>query len=151
MYITLAQKTGGPAPARPTQSHGNNAINASLLLAMINYTRICAQIRPSILAVIASMSVTSAALLAANNTSYLLEWHLISLGRVPIIIAVILDPLRLLYLSVVLFISSNVLQFSKFYMQDDQFINRFTVLVILFVLSIGLLIFIPNLIILLLG
>lgn len=74
-----------------------------------------------------------------------------SLGRVSIIIPVILDPLSLLYLSVVLFISSNVLQFSKFYMLDDQFINRFTILVLLFVLSIGLLIFIPNLIILLLG
>jgi NADH-ubiquinone oxidoreductase chain 5 len=36
-------------------------------------------------------------------------------------------------------------------MQDDPFINRFTILVILFIISISLLIFIPHFIILLIG
>nr|QUJ10051.1 NADH dehydrogenase subunit 5 [Tubifex tubifex] len=118
---------------------------------MINFNRTCAQVSPLILAVVATLSATLAAVLIAYNTSFLFEWHLMSLGSVSIMMPVILDPLSLLYLSVVLFISSNVLQFSKFYMLDDQFINRFTILVLLFVLSMGLLIFIPSLMMLLLG
>ena len=151
MYITLAQKTGGPAPQGQFKNHGSSVINAVLLLVMTNFNRTCANVRPLILALLAIISVTSAAVLISTNTSFLFEWHLITLGRVSIIMPAIIDPLSLLYLSVVLFISSNVLQFSKFYMLDDQFINRFTILVILFVLSMRFLIFIPNLIILLLG
>jgi NADH-ubiquinone oxidoreductase chain 5 len=37
------------------------------------------------------------------------------------------------------------------YIKEDKFIDRFTVLVLLFVLSINMLIFLPHLIILLLG
>lgn len=51
----------------------------------------------------------------------------------------------------VLIISANVLKFSTVYIKDDKFINRFTVLVLLFVFSINMLIFFPHLIILLLG
>lgn len=154
MYITLAQKKtpgGGPAPQGQFKNHGSSVINAVLLLVMTNFNRTCANVRPLILALLAIISVTLAAVLISTNTSFLFEWHLITLGRVSIIMPAIIDPLSLLYLSVVLFISSNVLQFSKFYMLDDQFINRFTILVILFVLSMRFLIFIPNLIILLLG
>jgi NADH-ubiquinone oxidoreductase chain 5 len=50
-----------------------------------------------------------------------------------------------------LFISANVLRFSTIYIKDDKFTNRFTVLVLLFILSINLLIFIPHFIILLIG
>lgn len=69
----------------------------------------------------------------------------------PLKINLILDSVGLTYRSIVLFISSNVLRFSKFYIKDDPFINRFTILVLLFVLSINLLIFIPHFIALLLG
>jgi len=86
-----------------------------------------------------------------SYSSILIEWQFIRLGATPLKIAVILDPVGLFYASVVLFISANVLQFSKFYMAEDPFINRFTILVILFVISISLLIFIPHLIILLIG
>jgi NADH-ubiquinone oxidoreductase chain 5 len=48
-------------------------------------------------------------------------------------------------------ISANVLKFSTVYMKEDKFINRFTVLVLLFVLSINILIFLPHLIMLLIG
>lgn len=74
-----------------------------------------------------------------------------TLGATPLKITLILDPVGLFYASVVLFISANVMQFSKFYMQDDPFINRFTILVILFVISMSLLIFIPHFMILLIG
>lgn len=87
----------------------------------------------------------------SSSITYLLEWQVTILGAVPVNFVLILDHMGTLYRSVVLFIAGNVMLFSKFYMSDDKFIDRFSVLVILFVISINLLIFIPRLIILLLG
>lgn len=81
----------------------------------------------------------------------LFEWHMASVSRTPILLTLIADPVGILFSCTVLFISGNVLIFSTVYIKDDKFINRFTVLVILFVLSINLLIFIPHFIILLIG
>jgi NADH-ubiquinone oxidoreductase chain 5 len=63
----------------------------------------------------------------------------------------ICDPVGMVYGATVLFIASNVIIFSKFYINEDPFINRFSVLVILFVASIMILIFVPHFIALLLG
>lgn len=81
----------------------------------------------------------------------LLEWNLISFLPTPVIISLVFDRTRLLYSTVVILISANVLRFSTVYIRDDKFINRFTLLVITFIISINLLIYIPHLIILLMG
>lgn len=86
-----------------------------------------------------------------NNSTTLLEWSIFSISSTPIIFTVIADPLGLVFSCTVLIISANVLKFSTVYIKEDKFINRFTVLVLLFVLSINILIFLPHLIILLLG
>lgn len=86
-----------------------------------------------------------------NNTTIILEWTLFSISSTPIIFTTLLDPHGLIFRCVVLIISANVLIFSTIYMKEDKFINRFTILVLLFVLSINILIFFPHLIILLLG
>lgn len=106
---------------------------------------------PVILICLAAGLCTYAMLIISSASATLLEWHLLTLNSTPIKINLILDPAGLFYSSVVLFISANVIQFSKFYMVNDPFINRFTVLVILFIISINLLIFIPHFIILLIG
>lgn len=80
----------------------------------------------------------------------ILEWVLI-VSSTPIIFTVVADPIGMMFASVVLFISANVLSFSTIYIKEEKFKTRFTVLVLLFVLSINLLIFIPHFIILLLG
>lgn len=85
------------------------------------------------------------------NSTILLEWSLFSISSTPIILTLILDPLGLMFSCTVIIISANVLKFSTVYIKDDKFINRFTILVLLFVLSINILIFLPHLIILLLG
>jgi len=85
------------------------------------------------------------------NFNILLEWNLLSFLNTPIIIALVFDNISLLYSTAVLFISANVLTFSTIYIKEDKFINRFTVLVILFIISINLLIYIPHLIVLLIG
>lgn len=86
-----------------------------------------------------------------RNKTTLIEWVLFNITSTPIIITIIIDPVGTLFSSTVLLISANVLQFSTTYIKHDKFIDRFTVLVLLFVLSINILIFFPHLIILLLG
>jgi NADH:ubiquinone oxidoreductase subunit 5 (subunit L)/multisubunit Na+/H+ antiporter MnhA subunit len=87
----------------------------------------------------------------SGNSATLVEWHIISINNTPLVANFIIDPTRLFYSSIVLFISANVITFSKHYIKDDPFINRFTVLVVLFVVAINLLIFIPHFMMLLLG
>lgn len=86
-----------------------------------------------------------------NQETTLLEWNIASVVRTPIVITIILDPIGLIFSCIVLFISGNVLIFSTVYIKEDMFINRFTILVLIFILSINLLIFIPHFIILLIG
>lgn len=81
----------------------------------------------------------------------LLEWTLISISQTPIIFTIILDPLGIIFSITVLFISANVLRFSNIYISEEKYQDRFTILVLLFILSINLLIFLPHFIILLLG
>lgn len=86
-----------------------------------------------------------------NDLLILLEWTLSIPSATPITLTLILDQTGLIFSAVVLFISANVLSFSKLYMCDDKFQNRFTILVLLFVLSINLLIYLPHFMMLLLG
>jgi len=92
---------------------------------------------------------TSYTLITQDTT--LLEWTMATISRTPITITIVVDPTGLLFSCVVLFISGNVLIFSTVYIKEDVFINRFTILVLLFILSINLLIFIPHFIVLLIG
>jgi len=82
---------------------------------------------------------------------FLLEWNMANIGRTPIIFTIIADSIGIIFSCTVLFISANVLIFSTIYIKDDKFIDRFTILVLIFVISINLLIFIPHFIILLIG
>jgi len=90
-------------------------------------------------------------LVATSNSIYLLEWNLTTLNPTPLTMSLIVDTINTSFSCVVLFISANVLWFSSIYIKEDKFTVRFTVLVLLFILSINLLIFLPHLIILLLG
>lgn len=80
----------------------------------------------------------------------LIEWSIINITT-PIIITLIVDPIGIAFSCTVLFISANVLRFSTIYISGDKFTHRFTILVLLFILSINLLIFLPHFIILLIG
>lgn len=81
----------------------------------------------------------------------ILEFHLISINSSPIIITILIDWISLLFISFVLFISSIVVIYRKEYIIGDLNLNRFIILVSIFVLSIILLIISPNLIRILLG
>jgi len=86
-----------------------------------------------------------------NDIVYFIEWEIISLNSSIIVITFLFDWIRLLFISFVLLISSLVIFYRKEYILGDIYINRFIILVLLFVFSIIILIISPNLIRILLG
>nr|AML25754.1 NADH dehydrogenase subunit 5 [Carabidae sp. BMNH 1274270] len=80
-----------------------------------------------------------------------IEWELLSINSCSIVMSVLFDWMSLMFMSFVLFISSMVIFYSKQYMESDIYINRFIILVLMFVFSMMLLIISPNLISILLG
>nr|DAZ85774.1 TPA_asm: NADH dehydrogenase subunit 5 [Piscicola geometra] len=85
------------------------------------------------------------------NKIFIIEWEFFNNMLMSFTLTLMLDIKGLFFSSVVLFITSNVMKFSIVYMIEEKFMNRFNTLLMLFVLSMNLLIFIPNLIVLLLG
>nr|YP_010491820.1 NADH dehydrogenase subunit 5 [Tolmerinus auronotatus]UWM92593.1 NADH dehydrogenase subunit 5 [Tolmerinus auronotatus] len=83
--------------------------------------------------------------------SLILELNLLSINSCSIVMTILLDWMSLLFMSFVLYISSMVIFYSKEYMEGDLNLNRFIMLVSMFVLSMMLLIISPNLISILLG
>nr|YP_006575998.1 NADH dehydrogenase subunit 5 [Tropisternus sp. BYU-CO166]ACZ58512.1 NADH dehydrogenase subunit 5 [Tropisternus sp. BYU-CO166] len=81
----------------------------------------------------------------------LLEYELMTLNSTSLVMTILFDWMSLLFMSFVLFISSMVVYYSMEYMHGDLNINRFIMLVSMFVLSMMLLIISPNLISILLG
>nr|YP_009447607.1 NADH dehydrogenase subunit 5 [Carabus lafossei]ATY70039.1 NADH dehydrogenase subunit 5 [Carabus lafossei] len=80
-----------------------------------------------------------------------IEWELLSLNSNSIVMSILFDWMSLMFMSFVLFISSMVIFYSNQYMEGDLNINRFILLVLMFVFSMMLLIISPNLISILLG
>nr|YP_004222770.1 NADH dehydrogenase subunit 5 [Bittacus pilicornis]ADW83142.1 NADH dehydrogenase subunit 5 [Bittacus pilicornis] len=85
------------------------------------------------------------------DLTYFIEWEILSLNSNSIVMTVLLDWMSLMFMSFVLFISSLVIFYSEEYMGGDMNINRFILLVLMFVLSMMMLIISPNLISILLG
>nr|YP_003204871.1 NADH dehydrogenase subunit 5 [Rhopaea magnicornis]ACO92571.1 NADH dehydrogenase subunit 5 [Rhopaea magnicornis] len=97
------------------------------------------------------ISFISSILFMVLDYSLMLEFELLSLNSISIVMTILFDWMSLLFMGFVLFISSMVIYYSKEYMYGDLYINRFIMLVGMFVLSMMLLIISPNLISILLG
>nr|YP_009509695.1 NADH dehydrogenase subunit 5 [Penion chathamensis]AXF46298.1 NADH dehydrogenase subunit 5 [Penion chathamensis]AXF46311.1 NADH dehydrogenase subunit 5 [Penion chathamensis] len=85
------------------------------------------------------------------NQNIILEWSIFQISSCTMTFMLILDPVSLSFSNVVCLISGCVMLFSSSYMSHDPFLKRFVWLVMLFVLSMNLLVFIPSLPALLLG
>ena len=90
-------------------------------------------------------------LFTVKDICILLDWNIAILRSCPVNFRLVLDPISLSFRGVVCLISGCVIMFSSRYISHDPFVKRFTWLVMLFVLSINMLIFIPSLPALLLG
>nr|AXA45228.1 NADH dehydrogenase subunit 5 [Clavatula tripartita] len=91
------------------------------------------------------------ALFMMKDQSIIFEWVVFQLSSCSLNFMLILDPISLSFSNVVCLISGCVMLFSSSYMSHDPFLKRFTWLVMLFVLSMNMLVFIPSLPALLLG
>nr|UJG45274.1 NADH dehydrogenase subunit 5 [Azelia zetterstedtii] len=86
-----------------------------------------------------------------KDYSLFIEWEVVSMNSMSIVMTLLFDWMSLIFMSFVLMISSLVIFYSKEYMSADYKINRFIMLVLMFVMSMMLLIISPNLISILLG
>nr|YP_009434119.1 NADH dehydrogenase subunit 5 [Epicauta tibialis]APB02759.1 NADH dehydrogenase subunit 5 [Epicauta tibialis] len=89
--------------------------------------------------------------LMALDSTYFIEYEVLVLNSCPVSMTILIDWMSTLFMSFVLFISSMVIFYSDEYMHGDLNINRFILLVVMFVFSMMLLIISPNLISILLG
>nr|YP_010554779.1 NADH dehydrogenase subunit 5 [Potamyia horvati]UYO79425.1 NADH dehydrogenase subunit 5 [Potamyia horvati] len=100
---------------------------------------------------LSSMGGLLGVILISLGESMFIEIELMTLNSVMIVMTFYIDWMSLCFFFVVTLISSMVIFYSKSYMMGDLFINRFILLILLFVFSMILLIFSLNLISLLLG
>nr|UJG45222.1 NADH dehydrogenase subunit 5 [Odontocerum albicorne] len=91
--------------------------------------------------------------LIAMSFKYVLfiEWEIFTLNSMELVYIILLDWMSLLFMSIVMFISSMVIYYSDSYMMMDLSKERFLILVLLFVFSMMLMIISPNLISIMLG
>nr|YP_009773407.1 NADH dehydrogenase subunit 5 [Dendrochiton gothicus]QIZ12633.1 NADH dehydrogenase subunit 5 [Dendrochiton gothicus] len=85
------------------------------------------------------------------DKTILVEICFFEFNSVTITLPILLDWPSMMFSTIVCFISACVMMFTTNYMSADIFLSRFTCVVMLFVLSMNLLIFIPSLTTLLLG
>nr|UBU97888.1 NADH dehydrogenase subunit 5 [Myrmecophilus kubotai] len=88
---------------------------------------------------------------AFNDLTVFVDWEVLSLNSMGITMTILLDWMSLIFMGFVMFISSMVVIYSNGYMMGDLNMNRFIILVLMFVLSMMLMIISPNLISILLG
>nr|AAP42815.2 NADH dehydrogenase subunit 5 [Bombyx mandarina]ADE18710.1 NADH dehydrogenase subunit 5 [Bombyx mandarina] len=86
-----------------------------------------------------------------NGLSVFFEWENVTFNSMSIVMSILLDWMSLLFMMFVSLISSVVIFYSKSYMNSELNLNRFIILVLMFVFSMVLLIISPNLISILLG
>ena len=85
------------------------------------------------------------------NKVVLVEWEILSVSSCFLTFPIILDPVGLRFRNIVCFISACVIFYSTSYIRGEKYLSRFIWLIMLFVLSINLLVFIPRIACLLLG
>nr|URX53766.1 NADH dehydrogenase subunit 5 [Cryptotermes sp. 4 AB-2022a] len=86
-----------------------------------------------------------------SDLVYFVEWEIVTLNSGSIVMTFLFDWMSLIFTGFVFFISSLVILYSEDYMHGDLNINRFILLVLMFVLSMMFLIVSPNMISILLG
>nr|YP_004021530.1 NADH dehydrogenase subunit 5 [Megacrania alpheus adan]BAJ24589.1 NADH dehydrogenase subunit 5 [Megacrania alpheus adan] len=86
-----------------------------------------------------------------NDLVYFLEYELFMFNGSQLLMTLLFDWMSLIFMGFVLLISSLIIYYSSDYMFGDLFINRFIILVLMFVFSMMFMIISPNLVSILLG
>lgn len=104
-----------------------------------------------ILRIILILEIPLAFYCAHLKTTIIVEWSVLSFINFQAPSTWVFDPISLIFSSTVNLIALSVIKFSYEYIAGEKYLSRFIILIFLFVLSINILIFMPNLIILLIG
>nr|YP_010882135.1 NADH dehydrogenase subunit 5 [Lopaphus albopunctatus]WID87049.1 NADH dehydrogenase subunit 5 [Lopaphus albopunctatus] len=86
-----------------------------------------------------------------NDIVYFVEYELFMFNGSQLIMTLLFDWMSLIFMGFVLFISSLIIYYSKEYMFGDLNIDRFIILVLMFIFSMMFMVISPNLISILLG
>nr|UJY97862.1 NADH dehydrogenase subunit 5 [Anastatus fulloi] len=86
-----------------------------------------------------------------KNISLFMEWNIFFLNSVNVNMLIFLDWMSLMFIFVVLMISSMIMFYCSEYMSHDNYSFRFFMLVFLFIMSMILMVISPNMISILLG
>nr|UBA17449.1 NADH dehydrogenase subunit 5 [Peruphasma schultei] len=86
-----------------------------------------------------------------NEITIFVEYELFMFNSSQLIMTLLFDWMSLIFMGFVLFISSLIILYSEEYMEGDVNLNRFIILVLIFVFSMMFMIISPNLISILLG
>nr|YP_010947006.1 NADH dehydrogenase subunit 5 [Margattea limbata]WGO57763.1 NADH dehydrogenase subunit 5 [Margattea limbata] len=86
-----------------------------------------------------------------NDIQYFIEWEFVNLNSVGMMMTLLFDWMSFTFMGFVLMISSLVILYSGDYMIGDKNMDRFIILILLFVLSMMMMIISPNMISILLG
>nr|YP_009364254.1 NADH dehydrogenase subunit 5 [Anaulaciulus koreanus]ARF02897.1 NADH dehydrogenase subunit 5 [Anaulaciulus koreanus] len=109
------------------------------------------EISASIVALVGLISFILGMNLLILQENYLLEWNIFTFNSVNMKGILLFDWMAMIFMAVVLIISSSVLYYSGAYMSGEINMNRFLLLVLLFITSMILTILSPNFISILLG
>nr|YP_010561834.1 NADH dehydrogenase subunit 5 [Decolopoda australis]UYX57781.1 NADH dehydrogenase subunit 5 [Decolopoda australis] len=85
------------------------------------------------------------------SINMVIEWSIIKIMSMDMKIIMMVDFYSLFFSFIVMYISSSIMLFSEYYMEDNKMMNRFIILMLLFVISMIMLIYSSNMIFLLLG
>nr|YP_011014048.1 NADH dehydrogenase subunit 5 [Unio ionicus]WQA10129.1 NADH dehydrogenase subunit 5 [Unio ionicus] len=97
------------------------------------------------------LGVFAISVIGSMGQSYMIEWQILSVCSVDWSLPIIFDYVSVIFSCFVCLISGSVSLFSVSYMEEEVFMRRFMLLIMAFVGSMNLLIFIPSLITILLG
>nr|AWX90669.1 NADH dehydrogenase subunit 5 [Amphioctopus fangsiao] len=86
-----------------------------------------------------------------NNCCYIISWEIFNVMSLFVELDILLDWVTCSFSGLVCLISSSICIFSVSYMKGDMHVNRFMMVLMLFVLSMNFLIFIPSFVSLILG
>nr|AWX90729.1 NADH dehydrogenase subunit 5 [Amphioctopus fangsiao] len=86
-----------------------------------------------------------------NNCCYIISWEIFNVMSLFVELDILLDWVSCSFSGLVCLISSSICIFSVSYMKGDVNVNRFMMVLMLFVLSMNFLIFIPSFVSLILG
>nr|UUC08037.1 NADH dehydrogenase subunit 5 [Cupuladria biporosa] len=97
------------------------------------------------------MTIITSTYLIKKDQTTIMEWEFTSMNSIHMNIPILLETKTMIFGSTVMMISFSVMMFSTTYMANNKNLKYFTIMIMLFVTSMMMLIFIPHIIMMMIG